>query len=82
MSAQRITTETGSIYIIDLEKKTWKRESTTEESGPIRTNEGAILNDRPITIEIGKRINILTDRINSSKTRFLSTSNVILIKEI
>jgi len=34
----RVTTYTGSVYVIDYEKKTWERVRETFLSGPVRTD--------------------------------------------
>lgn len=77
---KRITTDTGSVYIIT--DKTWERVSKSQESGPIRTEGGSILNHYPLEIEVGHPIVIITDRIVEGKSRFLATSKVATIEEI
>ncbi len=80
---KKVITETGSVYLIDLENKKWERLSKTDESGPIRTKSGNILNETPLAIHIGQQINISTDKINPSATiRLLQTSPVTSIEEI
>lgn len=39
----RITTETGSTYIIDIDNKRWERVVQTDESGKIRKDSGDII---------------------------------------
>ncbi len=39
----KFRTETGSIYDLDQEKMTWKRLSTTDNSGQIRNEHGHLL---------------------------------------
>lgn len=43
-------TETGSVYEIDLEKRTWKRVLATEQSGHIRTINGKYNEISPIVV--------------------------------
>lgn len=68
----KVTTETGSVYEINLESKTWSR-VPTEESGKTRTESGNILNE--LSIRVGYPMVIQTDRI-TEHPRFLSTSLV------
>lgn len=79
---KRITTETGSVYLIDEENKTWERVNTRNTSGKIRTNSGFIKNDHPLNIRIGHSLTILTDNINiHADNRVLVTSHVVRIEE-
>ncbi len=78
---KKVTTETGSIYIIDLTNKTWERIEMGVNSDPIRTNGGAILNNHPLKMEIGESLNIITDKI-TDKMRLISTSPVISIEDL
>lgn len=77
---KRITTDTGSIYIIT--DKTWERVSKSQESGAIRTEGGSILNHHPVEIVIGCPMIIITDRLVEGKHRFLATSKVATIEEV
>lgn len=77
---KRITTDTGSVYIIT--DKTWERVNKSQESGPIRTEGGSILNQHPLEIEVGRQIMIITDSLVEGKDRFLFTSKVASIEEI
>ena len=77
---KKITTDTGSVYIIT--DKTWERVSKSQESGAIRTEGGSIFNHRPLEIVIGHPIVIITDRIVEGKSRFLATSKVTTIEEM
>jgi hypothetical protein len=80
---KRVTTESGSVYLIDLVAKTWERVETSIESGKIRTNKGSIQNTHPLTIKVGKRIEILTDKINEwADYRLLATSPVLSIEDL
>lgn len=80
---KRITTESGSVYLIDLVAKTWERVEASAESGKIRTNKGSIQNTSPLIIQVGQRIEILTDRINpDADYRLLATSIVKSIEDI
>lgn len=83
MGKVRVTTETGSIYLIDFENKTWERLNKTGESGPTRTESGDILNEVPLVIHIGQSINISTNKIDQSATiRLISTSKVISVENV
>lgn len=77
---KRITTDTGSVYIIT--DKTWERVSKSQESGPIRTEGGSILNHYPLEIEVGHAVVVITDNLTKGKTRLLATSKVVTIEEI
>jgi hypothetical protein len=77
---KKVTTETGSVYIIDLVNKTWKRMEMGADSNPLRTSGGAILNDQPLEIEVGKVMNIFTEKI-TEKTRVIVTSLVVSIED-
>lgn len=80
---KRVTTESGSVYLIDLVAKTWERVETSAESGKIRTNSGTIQNTGPLTIEVGKSVQILTDKINPlAQYRLLATSVVTSIEDV
>jgi hypothetical protein len=80
---KRVTTESGSVYLIDFEAKTWERVSSSPESGKIRTNSGTIQNTNPLKIEVGRPIEILTDRINPlAHYRLLATSIVMAIEDV
>jgi len=79
---KRVTTETGSVYLIDEENKTWERVSTEDTSGKIRTSGGSIKNNMPLYIKVGHPLTIWTDTINLEAThRVLCTSNVIVIED-
>jgi hypothetical protein len=75
---KKVTTETGSVYIIDLVNKTWKRMEMGANSGPLRTNGGTILNDQPL--EVGEVMNIFTDKV-TDKPRVIITSPIISIED-
>ena len=77
---KKVTTETGSVYIIDLVNKTWKRMKMGTNSNPMRTNGGAILNDHPLRIEVGKVMNIFTDKVTDA-ARVIVTSLVASIED-
>lgn len=80
---KRITTETGSVYLIDEENKTWERVSSEDTSGKIRTNTGSIKNDHPLYIRIGHPVTIWTDKINiHADYRVLRTSHVVKIESL
>ena len=77
---KKVKTETGSVYIIDLVNKTWKRMEMGADSKPLRTNGGAILNDQPLEIEVGKVMNIFTDKVTDAP-RVIVTSLVASIED-
>lgn len=80
---KRVTTESGSVYLIDLVAKTWERVEASTESGKIRTNKGSIQNTNPLVIKVGQRIEILTDKINpAAQYRLLATSIVTSIEDL
>lgn len=80
---KRITTKTGSVYLIDEENKTWERITAAGTSGQIRTNSGSIKNDHPLNIRIGHSLVIYTDNINiHADGRLLATSHVVRIEEL
>jgi len=78
---KRVTTETGSVYLIDLENKTWERIQVGETSGRIRSDQGSILNAQPLRIIVGESMYIITDMINPAP-RFLTTSPVVSIEDV
>jgi hypothetical protein len=39
----KFKTESGSVYEVDTDKMTWRRESTTDRSGTIRNEHGDLL---------------------------------------
>lgn len=80
---KRITTENGSVYLIDEENKTWERVSSSAASGKIRTNAGSIKNDHPLDIRIGHPVTIWTDNVNiHADYRVLHTSHVVKIESL
>jgi hypothetical protein len=73
-------TETGSIYHIDTDTKTWKRVLETEESGKIRTIEGPF--DSITPIEIGASVTIFAPPLNLHYSgRMITTSPVVEVTE-
>lgn len=80
---KRVTTITGSVYLIDIENHRWERIVKTGESGPSRTESGSILNNGPVTIEIGQPMRIVTDNLSpDADLRMILTSEVISIVDI
>jgi hypothetical protein len=79
---KKVTTTTGSIYVIDEKNKKWERISSTDQSGDIRTDSGNILNQNPINFVIGKSIVIATDPFTSGTIRFIGTSAIVSVEEI
>jgi hypothetical protein len=76
----RFRTETGSLYEIDTDKKTWARleEPKTEGSYPLRTKSGTYyrIND----IEVGFPAQWLSEPIDPTKdVRLVETSRVVEI---
>ncbi len=73
-----ITTESGSVYRIDLNKKLWARISETERSGDIRTHFGTYTELRDV--EVGKRMTIIAPGL-AFGNRWIHTSVVKEIKD-
>lgn len=79
---QKITTETGSVYIIDFENKKWERVNITKDSGPLRTDGGSILNGHPLEIKVGSSLCIITDKVTEEdRIRRLLTSPVVSVED-
>jgi hypothetical protein len=75
-----IITETGSVYEIDTDKKTWERIETTDESGYVRSKGGTY--NSITNLVIGERLNMLCPPIVPNMTaRLISTSPIVFIKE-
>ena len=82
---KKITTKSGSVYLIDLTNKTWERVSCAENSGKIRTESGNITNEHPITPEVGKSLLLFTDKADTTPdgaSRFIQTSEIVNIEDV
>ncbi len=75
----RVTTTSGSVYHIDLDKMTWERVEATERSGNIRTNGGTLYGVRDM--EIGKRMHIDAPGLYMGN-RWIHTMPVVKIEEL
>lgn len=68
-------TETGSVYEVDLQKKTWKRILATDQSGHIRTINGQFEEISPIVI--GKSVQMIMPPFEKGYDfRMIETSRV------
>lgn len=80
----KVFTETGSVYLIDKEKKRWKRIKrplTSNPHMPLRTPDGSY--NKLYNIEIGKPMRILADSLTplADGFRLIETSHVTKIQE-
>lgn len=79
---QRVTTQTGSVYVIDTEAKTWHRMQSTENSGTLRTHEGTFNTLEPL--EVGKGLTMYMDTLPTSAPgtlqRLVYTSDIVNIE--
>jgi hypothetical protein len=76
----RFRTETGSLYEIDMDKKTWARleEPTIEGSYPLRTTSGTYYSINGI--EVGFPAQWLSEPVDPTKDyRLVETSRVVEI---
>jgi hypothetical protein len=73
-----VTTETGSIYSLDFDRKEWGRICATERSGDIRTDEGVFYEVRDM--EVGKRMFIHGPGL-AFGNRWIHTSKVVEIED-
>ena len=74
-----VTTESGSKYRVDLDKKTWERVQITDKSGPVRTKCGSY---NEIRLVIGDPMELLCPPFTKgSEGRYVETSNVISVVE-
>ena len=75
-----ITTESGSKYIIDLEKKTWRQEKQGNPNTPLRTSEGTFVKisdlhvGRPLTM-LGKPL------VEGASFRLINTTFITNIQD-
>jgi hypothetical protein len=76
----KVTTRTGSVYMVDPHTKTWPRVSSTEASGPIRTDGGEYIEMGKLSV--GLPMNLIMQPLDPAMSgRLLSTSVVISIEE-
>lgn len=78
----RAETETGSIYIIDTELKTWKKERMPVIEGPmpLRSQSGVYIEIDEVAV--GKPITMLGKPLNKKATfRLIKTSFVIKLEK-
>lgn len=76
--AYRVTTETGSVYLIT--DSTWERLETTDKSGEVRTAGGGL--KTPVRPKVGMSMVLNTDLLVESTFRVIFTSKVTEIQEI
>lgn len=78
----KATTETGSIYIINTEAKTWHKERMPLFEGmmPLRSQSGIFTGISQI--EVGKPINMTGKPLDKRATfRLITTSHVVKLEE-
>lgn len=84
MAIYRATTETGSIYIVDTEKQTWRKERKPSVEGPVplRSQSGSY-NKLHAPIEVGKPIVMTGQPLDKRATfRLIETSYVVKLEEL
>jgi hypothetical protein len=73
-----VRTESGSLYVIDEDAAEWARVETTADSGPLRTDGGAITSVHDM--KIGERMLILGPPIAAATcARCIMTTPVVSI---
>lgn len=75
----KVMTQTGSVYLIGIEDKTWQRVGTTNKSGYVRTDGGEYrTRNEP---EVGHALTLVCDPLpgTSALLRTIITSDVISI---
>lgn len=73
-------TETGNVYEVDLQKKTWKRILATDQSGHIRSINGQFTEISPIIV--GKSVRMIMPSLEKGYDfRMLETSRVTSMQE-
>lgn len=77
----KITTQSGSVYIIDPTAKTWERVHATALSGTIRTTGGVFEEMYPITVGNGLLMFCPPLEMNGPP-RMIYTSNVTEIEPL
>lgn len=77
----KVTTRTGSVYIVDPDTKTWARVSSTGASGPIRTDGGEYIEMGRLSV--GLPMNLIMEPLDPAMSgRLISTSTVVSIEEM
>jgi len=78
----RAETETGSIYIIDTELKTWKKERMPLIEGPMPLRSQSGVYHRIDEVAVGKPITMIGKPLDKSADyRLIETSFVIKLEE-
>lgn len=78
----RATTETGSVYVIDTETKTWHKERKPQYEGllPLRTSSGVF--ETINAIQIGMPITMTGKPLDPDATfRLITTSFVVALEK-
>lgn len=75
-----IRTETGSIYVLDEQAKTWERIASTSESGFLRGGGKGTYNEL-FGAEVGQRLQLFMDPITPGTTmRVVVTSEICFVE--
>jgi hypothetical protein len=76
---QQITTESGSVYLIDHEEKTWVRVMTTGMSGSLRSESGKFVR----ADIIGDRLYLLCEPLaEGGPGRLIHTSQICAMEDV
>jgi hypothetical protein len=76
----QVTTQNGSVYLIDHDKKTWTKTKETERSGLLRTPDGSFTS---VFIEMGRGMEILCPPfIEGAIARLIYTSDVVRVERL
>lgn len=76
----KITTQNGSVYMVDLTTNEWVRQQTAPASGHIRTEGGIAIAIEPPSIGFG--LLIVAEPINPEAThRIIYTSDITAIED-
>jgi len=79
---KRVTTENGSVYIIDYEKQTWERAGETPASGALRTDGRGTWNEVYLPGE-GRPLIICGPPVDPEmEMRQITTSPVVSIEDV
>ena len=74
-----VTTEAGSQYRIDFDKKTWERVRKTDDSGYLRTAGGSYLD---IQVVLGDPMGLLCPPLTKgTEARYIETSPIAKMEE-
>lgn len=79
----KVRTQSGSIYLINIDTKRWARVREPEEVGkyPLRTEDGSFLVIG--NVKLGERMEMLAELMDDKKgSRLITTSMVVEIQEI